>query len=67
MLQRNPHPYPLDVPAVPATVQPGEAVDWPVPISGFETVSDDLAQPTTSSSRKKPAAASAPSGEEPTQ
>lgn len=40
MLQRNPHPYALDVPAVPATVQPGETVDWPDLIAGFEPVPD---------------------------
>lgn len=40
MLQRNPHPYALDVPAIPATVQPGDTVDWPDPIAGFEAVPD---------------------------
>ncbi len=38
MLQRNPHPYALDVPAIPATVQPGDTVDHPVLIAGFEPV-----------------------------
>jgi len=41
VLQRNPHPYALDVPAVPATVQPGDTVDWPDPIAGFEAVHDE--------------------------
>jgi hypothetical protein len=37
-LQRNPHPFALDVPAIPATVQPGDTVDHPDPIAGFEPV-----------------------------
>jgi len=45
VLQRNPHPYALDVPAVPATVQPGDAVDHPDPIAGFELVEQDEAVP----------------------
>jgi hypothetical protein len=36
VLQRNPHPYALDVPAIPATVQPGDTVDHPDLIAGFE-------------------------------
>lgn len=36
MFQRNPTDHPLDVPDIPATVQPGETVDWPRPIAGFE-------------------------------
>jgi hypothetical protein len=38
MQQRNATDHPLDVPAIPATVQPGDTVDWPVPIAGFESV-----------------------------
>jgi hypothetical protein len=38
MQQRNATDHPLDVPAIPATVQPGDTVDWPVPIAGFEPV-----------------------------
>jgi hypothetical protein len=53
----------VDVPAIPATVQPGEAVDWPDPIAGFDAVADEA--PAPSKSRK--AAAAAPSGEEPVQ
>jgi hypothetical protein len=40
VLQRNPHPYALDVPAIPATVQPGDTVDWHQYIAGFEPVPD---------------------------
>ena len=38
MQQLNATDHPLDVPAIPATVQPGDTVDWPVPIAGFEAV-----------------------------
>lgn len=38
MLQRNSGDHPLDVMAIPATVQPGDTVDWPEPIVGFEPV-----------------------------
>ncbi|MEV8523131.1 hypothetical protein AB0451_03085 [Streptomyces sp. NPDC052000] len=66
MLQRNPNPYALDVPDIPATLQPGETVDWPLPIAGFEPVEDappeaDAPKPA----RKKAAPTSAPVGEEP--
>ncbi|MBX7464971.1 hypothetical protein [Streptomyces sp. NPDC057910] len=67
MLQRNPHPYALDVPDIPATVQPGETVDWDRPIAGFEPVDDSSPaeaedpKPT----RSKKAAPSAPVDEEP--
>ncbi|MDJ0342292.1 hypothetical protein QMK19_03700 [Streptomyces sp. H10-C2] len=37
-LQRSTHESPVDVPDIPATVQPGEVVDWPHPIAGFEVV-----------------------------
>ncbi|WP_034090434.1 hypothetical protein [Streptacidiphilus albus] len=40
MLQRNATDHPLDVMAIPATVQPGEQVDWPDRIVGFEPESD---------------------------
>lgn len=36
MLQRNPTDHPLDVPDIPATVQPGQTIDWQHPIAGFE-------------------------------
>ena len=42
MLQRNSGDHPLDVMAIPATVQPGETVEWPNPIVGFEL---DKAEP----------------------
>ncbi|NUS29190.1 MAG: hypothetical protein HOV92_33930 [Streptomyces sp.] len=61
-LQRNPGPDPVDVPAIPATVGPGEAVAWHIPIAGFEPVPADP-EPKPS---KKAAAAPAPSGEETT-
>jgi len=38
VLQRNSGDHPLDVMAIPATVQPGDTVDWPEPIVGFEPV-----------------------------
>lgn len=64
------HEAPVDVPAIPATVQPGEVVDWPDPIAGFEPVEDapkpDEA-PAKTSTRKKAAPAEAPTGEEPKQ
>lgn len=41
MLQRNMTDHPLDVMAIPATVQPGETVDWPDRIVGFEPVDED--------------------------
>ncbi|MFJ6215004.1 hypothetical protein ACIQGZ_16960 [Streptomyces sp. NPDC092296] len=44
-----PEPYPqrnvtgdsVDVPAIPATVQPAETVSWPVPLAGFERVTPE--------------------------
>lgn len=50
MLQRNVSDHPLDVPAIPATVQPGDTVDWPVPIAGFEAVPSPVAKATRSKS-----------------
>lgn len=69
MLQRNPNPYALDVPDIPATVQPGETVDWPTPIAGFEAVEDapSAEAEAPKSARKKAAPSSAPVGEEPNQ
>ncbi|MFF4403838.1 hypothetical protein [Streptomyces sp. NPDC001404] len=67
-LQRSTHESAVDVPAIPATVQSGEAVDWPDPIAGFELVADEPALESSSvprSPRKKPAPAEAPVGEEP--
>lgn len=66
MLQRNPHPYALDVPDIPATVQPGDTVDWPLPIAGFEPVADTPPEADApKSARKKAAPTPAPVGEEP--
>lgn len=65
MLQRSIHASPVDVPAIPATVWPGEVVDWPDPIAGFEPAPDappPSPEPIPSSKRK--AAVAAPTGEE---
>lgn len=72
MRQRSTHEAPVDVPAIPATVEPGEVVDWPDPIAGFEPVDDGPAPAPASSdsapkSRRKSAPESAPAGEEPKQ
>ncbi len=56
MLQRNTTDHPLDVMAIPATVQPGETVEWPNPIVGFEL---DKAEPKAT---RKAAAAKAGEG-----
>ena len=61
MRQRSTHEAPVDIPEIPATVGPGEIVDWPHPISGFEPVPDEPAKPA----RKKTAPEPAPTGEEP--
>ncbi|MFD7016138.1 hypothetical protein [Streptomyces sp. NPDC059928] len=67
MLQRNPNPYALDVPDIPATVQPGESVDWHWPIAGFEPVEDapPAAAEAPKTRSKKAAPEPAPTGEEP--
>jgi hypothetical protein len=44
-LQRNPGPDPVDVPAIPATVGPGETTSWHIPIAGFEPVPVDTEAP----------------------
>lgn len=61
MLQRNVTDHPLDVMAIPATVQPGDTVDWPDRITGFEPVAEDQAavDPVPAkAARKSPAAGS---------
>ena len=63
MLQRNATDHPLDVPAIPATVQPGDTVDWPHPIIGFEPVAPDPEPSPPKTARSKAAAAA---GEEQT-
>lgn len=65
MLQRNPHPYALVVPDIPAEVQPGDTVDWPHLVVGFEPVPDGTAPPEPAPSKRK-AAQPAETGEEPT-
>jgi hypothetical protein len=45
LLQRSTHDGPVIVPAIPATVEPGEVVDWPDPIAGFEPVEDPQPEP----------------------
>jgi hypothetical protein len=76
VLQRSLHEAPVDVPAIPATVGPGEVVDWPIPISGFEELAAEEtearppADPPAAPSktvRKKAAPAEVPVGEEPQQ
>ncbi|MFD0405619.1 hypothetical protein [Kitasatospora sp. NPDC127116] len=64
MLQRSTHDSPVDIPAIPATVQPGETIDWPIPIAGFEPVPPDPDQQPAKTS-KKAAATPASTGEEP--
>lgn len=46
-LQRNVTDHPLDVPAASVTVQPGDTVDFPLPVVGFEPAGeqDDNADP----------------------
>lgn len=48
-LQRNATDHPLDVPAASATVQPGDTLDWPRPIVGFEPVPEPSPPKTTRS------------------
>lgn len=67
MLQRSTHESPVDVPAIPATVWPGETVDWPNPIAGFEPVPDAPSPSPEPTPKKKATPASAATGEEPTQ
>lgn len=40
MRQRNPGPAPLLVPSIPIEVPPGEVIDHPDLITGFEPVED---------------------------
>jgi hypothetical protein len=42
-LQRNTTDHPLDVWAASATVQPGDTIDWPDPVIGFELVEPEPA------------------------
>jgi hypothetical protein len=68
VLQRSTHESPVDVPAIPATVWPGETVDWPDPIAGFEPVPDTAPSPSPEPTpNRKKAVQPATSGEEPAQ
>jgi hypothetical protein len=60
MLQRNATDHVLDVPAIPATVQPGDTVDHEWPIVGFEPVEPDPEPSPPKTARK----AAATAGEE---
>jgi hypothetical protein len=64
-LQRNVTDHPLDVPAASVTVQPGDTVDWALPIVGFEPVdqADSEPEPSPPKSARKRAASEA-AGEE---
>lgn len=64
MLQRSTHESEVVVPAIPALVQPGEVVDWPDPISGFEKVEPEPVEPLVAKSTTKKR--SDPAGEEST-
>jgi hypothetical protein len=59
--QRNPGADPVDVPAIPATVLPGEVVLWPHPIAGFERVAP-APDPAPEPPAKPKARAAAPEG-----
>lgn len=37
-LQKSTHEAAVDIPAIPATVQPGETINWPDPIAGFVVI-----------------------------
>lgn len=65
MLQRNASDHPLDVPAISATVQPGETVDHEWPIVGFEPV-DPAPEPEPSPPKTARKQAAPAAGEEQT-
>jgi hypothetical protein len=44
----------VDVPAIPATVGPGDTVAWHVPIAGFELVPDDTPAPPSEAAATAP-------------
>lgn len=55
-LQRNAGDSPVDVPAIPATVGPGETVAWHLPIAGFEPApADPPPAPKTTAKTTPPA------------
>ncbi|MEV8324509.1 hypothetical protein [Kitasatospora sp. NPDC056731] len=64
MLQRSLHESPVDVPAIPATVAPGQIVDWPTPIAGFEPVPTEPASVSVSKSTRKASTVQASPSEE---
>ncbi|MEZ0066679.1 hypothetical protein ABIA32_002691 [Streptacidiphilus sp. MAP12-20] len=53
-LQRNITDHPLDVPAVPITLQPGDEVDWDDPIVGCEPVPSPPAKKSAAKSATTP-------------
>lgn len=73
-LQRSTHDAPVDIPAIPATVGPGEAVDWPHPIAGFIPVPDEAPEvgperdadstPKTSTRKRAASPAATPEGDD---
>ncbi len=63
MLQRSTHHGPVDVPAIPATIQPGDIVDWPDPIAGFTPVEPEPESRAATPRRKT--TPPAPADEEP--
>lgn len=72
MRYRNPHPHIAQVPEhraedgevyPSAAVEPGEALDWPIPIAGFEPVGADRPAkkpPSTEPEMARPAAKATP-------
>lgn len=67
MLQRSTHDAAVVVPDIPATVEPGETVDWPYPIAGFEPAEDQPApEPDTPAKTTPKKRASSAAGEEST-
>ncbi|NUP48067.1 MAG: hypothetical protein HOW97_12240 [Catenulispora sp.] len=65
MLQRNTTDHPLDVWAASATVQPGDTIDYPDPLIGFEPVEGEPApEPSPPKTTRKSAAAKPAAGEE---
>lgn len=68
MRQRNTHPYPLICPTLspPAEVAPGDEIDAPEPLAGFEPV--DATEPDqppahTKATKKSSSKAASPAGD----
>jgi hypothetical protein len=66
VLQRNATDQPLDVWAAGTTVQPGDTIDWPDPIAGFEPVPGAPAEPEPSPPKTTRKSAAKTAGEEST-